>query len=142
VAKSPAVNTAPNHLRVALLTWEDAAVFEALHAGYMTAYLPVGPAEVSLVEQLTWLDWRRRRLQLGERALHMAQLEARTSDKRFDTLSRRACQMADVGRPQVSSVEAVRRSDAGDREADAAFDEMEETVREALALIDEHGAQA
>ena len=73
-------NTSKGHLRAALLGWESEEVFDQLEADWRSAYAPKGPAEESLVDQLIWIEWRRRRLSLGERALHMAQLHARTGN--------------------------------------------------------------
>ena len=75
-----AITTSPSgaHLRAALLPWESTGAFEHLADQWRAAYCPQGPAEAALVNQLIWIDWRRRRICLGERALHMAQLHART----------------------------------------------------------------
>lgn len=66
------------HLIRALLPWEAEADFIALLESWRTAYDPQGPAEKALVEQLVWIDWRRKRIVLGERALHLSQLHSRT----------------------------------------------------------------
>ena len=73
-------NTSKGHLRAALLGWESEEAFDQLEANWRSAYAPMGPAEEALVDQLIWIEWRRRRLSLGERALHMAQLHARTGN--------------------------------------------------------------
>ena len=76
---TPVLTNAPaHHLTQALLPWESEEDFLALHADWKAVYDPQGPAETALVDQLVWIDWRRRRLVLGERAVHMAQLHART----------------------------------------------------------------
>ena len=111
------LNAIPDHLRLALLPWESEADLESLFQDYQQAYAPVGPAESGLVEQLVWLDWRRRRLRLGERALHMASLDRNTSISRYDQLSRRALMLEDVTRPEVTSSGAIRSNDEADRES-------------------------
>ena len=76
----PALPNAPvRHMAQSLLPWESEKEFLALHEEWRAAYKPQGPAECALVDQLVWIDWRRRRLLLGERAVHMAQLHSRTS---------------------------------------------------------------
>ncbi len=64
----------------ALLPWEDPAEFRALHAAFHAEHRPRGATEVSLVDQLVWIEWRRRRLMLGERSAHMASLQERIGD--------------------------------------------------------------
>ncbi len=73
-----------------LLPWESQAEFRALHAAFHAEHQPKGATEVSLVDQLRWIEWRRRRLRLGERAAHMASLQERMGDeyKTRQTLSR------------------------------------------------------
>ena len=80
-------------VRTALLPWEDRDAFETLHADCVLVYLPTGPAESSLVEQQAWTDWRRRRLWLGERALHMVGVERATSGEEHDRLTWRAVRL-------------------------------------------------
>lgn len=62
-----------------LLPWEDADAFHALRLDWRIAYDPKGPAEEGLIDQLVWIEWRRRRLVLAERALHMGQADSRVS---------------------------------------------------------------
>lgn len=109
------LNAIPDHLRLALLPWESETDFQTLFQDYAQTYLPRGPAEAGLVEQLVWLDWRRRRLRLAERALHLASLDGRTSNSKYDQLSRRALLLEDVTRPEVSSSDAIRSNNEADR---------------------------
>lgn len=90
----------------ALLPWESPEAWTTLLDSYQSNYLPEGPSERMLVTQLAWIDWRRQRLLIGERALHMACLNQRTSDKQFDGLCKRAVLKADAGRPHIDSIEA------------------------------------
>ncbi|MEL6243987.1 MAG: hypothetical protein AAFR41_11810 [Pseudomonadota bacterium] len=70
----------------ALLPWESEETFAALHQAWRDHYGPQGPAEEGLIDQLVWIDWRRRRLVLAERALHMDNLDRRTSLRDDDGL--------------------------------------------------------
>lgn len=109
------VNAAPDHLLRGLLPWEDETDFETLYQSYIQEYSPKGPTERTLVNQLVWLDWRRRRLHLGERALHMASLSRAISSQDNDTLSRRALSVEGRGRIARSSSDCVEADD--DRDA-------------------------
>ena len=60
-----------------LLPWEERDAFRALHADFYAEYQPESATERSLVDQLVWIEWRRRRLMLGERSAHLASLNER-----------------------------------------------------------------
>lgn len=74
----------------ALLPWEEPKAFHALRAAFHRDHSPQGLTEASLVDQLIWLEWRRRRLIIGERAAHMAALQDRlgTEFKTTETVRR------------------------------------------------------
>ena len=124
---SPALLTnsePPAPFEQALLPWESPDAWRELLGGYTATYVPQGPAEASLVTQLAWADWRRRRLILGERALHMASLDRRTGNERFDSLSRRALAAAGGVRPELSSAGAIKSGDAEDATSEAEWATM------------------
>lgn len=123
----------------ALLPWEDADDFAALRQEYFLTYPLAGPAERHILEQLVWCDWRRRRLVLGERALHMASLQSRTSGENFDGLSRRALMLEGGTRPEISSSGAVKNDDAHDAESEADWSAMVDQAERADRLLDENG---
>ena len=72
IARPSPVSVLVNPYERGLLPWEDAAEFRALHSAFHAEHQPKGATEVSLVDQLAWIEWRRRRLMLGERAAHLA----------------------------------------------------------------------
>jgi hypothetical protein len=74
----------------ALLPWEEPQAFRMLRAAFHRDHRPQGSTETSLVDQLIWLEWRRRRLVVGERAAHMAALQDRlgTEFKTAETVRR------------------------------------------------------
>ena len=135
----PVLRAVPEHLRVGLLPWESEEDFEALFQDYVQTYPPRGPAEASLVEQLVWLDWRRRRLRLGERALHMASLERRASTSHPDRLSRRALLVEDASRHETSSAIAIRSSDQRDQHSHSEHANHLAAAEGAKRLLDERG---
>lgn len=136
---APMLKPVPEHLRVGLLPWESEEDFEALFQDYVQTYPPRGPAEASLVEQLVWLDWRRRRLRLGERALHMASLERRSSTSYPDQLSRRALLTKDASRHETPSAVAIRSSDQQDQNSHSENANHLVAAEEARRLIEEQG---
>lgn len=126
----------PSPYEVALLPWEDAAAFAVLREEYFGAHPPGGPAERHILEQLVWCDWRRRRLVLGERALHLAVLHQRSDNSGDDVVTQRA-NIMHGGRAEISSREALRAPAEEDAEvleearADTAMTEAAITVLEA-----------
>ena len=134
-------NTVPDHLAIGLLPWEDRAAFDTLFRDYVAEFVPAGPAETRLVEQLVWIDWRQRRLRLGERALHMANLDRNTSSERNDRLSRRALVHVDAGRPRTSSQAAIQTDDAADAGEVEDWEVRLEAAEQAHSLmLDKHQA--
>ncbi|MEO1474661.1 MAG: hypothetical protein AAFS03_12135 [Pseudomonadota bacterium] len=132
-------NGPPPYLTCGFPAWENADEFAELWQAYLWSHEPVGPAETGLVEQLVWLDWRRRRLRLGERALHMANLDRATSGDRNDRLTRRALALTDGRRPELSSAGAVRSDDEDDAGSAQSWQEMLEAAETAERLIDAQG---
>lgn len=128
-------NAAPDHLVIGLLPWEDRDEFDALYRDYCAEFAPAGPSETRLVEQLVWIDWRQRRLRIGERALHMATLDRNTSPERHDRLSRRALVHLDVSRPDTSSSKAVQSDDEEDAQETRDWEEMLDAAEQAQAIL-------
>ncbi len=129
----------PERLLRALLPWESPAAFCALHERYLRCHAPNGPDEHALVEQLVWLDWRRERLRLGERALHLASLERRTDLVQRDTLTRRALAGRVDQAGNVSSETALQTNPDDDVRDRANHSEDLRMTRDALARLDEGG---
>lgn len=126
----------PSPYETALLPWEDAEAFTQLREEYFAVYPPGGPTERHILEQIVWCDWRRRRLVLGERALHMASLESRTSEERRDGLSRRALAVSGGTRPEVSSAGAIKNDDDEDAETEKLWAGMVEQAEAAERLLE------
>ena len=53
------------YAREAVLPWEDAEEFAALHGSFVDELHPQGPLEEDAVREVTELHWRKRRLALG-----------------------------------------------------------------------------
>lgn len=129
----------PSPYETALLPWEDAEAFSQLREDYFIAYPPGCPAARHVLEQLVWCDWRRRRLVLGERALHMASLDNRTSGECRDSLSRRALAVSGGTRPEISSAGAIKNDDEDDAETEQMWAGMVEQAETAESLLEADG---
>ncbi len=53
-----------------VLPWEDGTEYQALLEALVAEHNPKGPTEEHLVEELAGIIWRKRRLRLGENAVH------------------------------------------------------------------------
>ena len=108
-------NTLPDHMLGALLPWEAKSDLHALFRRYVEHYRPSGPAEDELVERLTMIAFKRRRIALAERASHMATAQQRASIERADQVTRRAlCADPSRDRSHTCSLEALKTDDSAD----------------------------
>lgn len=130
-------NGPPAHLLCGLLDWESEADFRALFQSHMQTWCPAGPAEISLTEQLVWIEWRRRRLRIGERALHMSALDRATSRERHDALTRRALAVLGGTRPELSSAGAIQSDASADSASRAVWSDLVAAAQSAEAVLEE-----
>lgn len=143
ITRQPPVSLLVSEYERALLPWESQAEFRALHSAFHAEHRPKGATEVSLVDQLTWIEWRRRRLMLGERAAHLASLQERIGEdhKTRQTLSRAL--IGKDGRAEKDELaEALRHAPERDQPDvdDAAEDER--LTRKGIAVLEGGGAYA
>lgn len=131
----------PSSYALALLPWEDDEAFRLLREEYFAVHPPGSPAERHILEQLVWCDWRRRRLVLGERALHIASLHQRSDNTDNDSLTQRANVMYG-GRAEISSRDALHA--AAEADAPALEDAREDTAmtEAAVAILEANGRDA
>lgn len=124
----------------ALLPWESEADYRSLYDAFASDYAPQGATEQTLVARLVWIEWRRRRLALAERAVHMAALADRISSP-TRTLERAGVRASDA-RDRLDLKDIVSSSaddDAVEAERHAA--DRKATTR-ALAILERDGADA
>lgn len=123
-----------------LLPWELSAEFEQMCNAFQLEHAPQGATEQALVARLSWIEWRRRRLRLAERAAHMAGLAERLDDAQR-TLSRAGVRTRTV-RDRLDLGEVL----AGEPAADAGLRDRHTADRRAtaraLVVLDRGGANA
>lgn len=126
-----------------LLPWESPSEFRALYTAFHAEHQPKGATEVSLVDQLAWIEWRRRRLMLGERAAHMASLQERIADdyRTKQTLARAL--IGQEGRAEKDELaEALHHAPERDQtDVDDAIED-EQLTRKGIAVLASGGAYA
>ncbi len=132
-------NIPSSHFTNAILPWEDETEFLELLDNWRTIYMPQGPAEDSLIDQLVWIEWRRRRLISGERALHINQLHNCTGTgetySSCDLLTRRALVCQSERKRTFNSRTAISTTERDDKELDIFIKENLSRLKEALLIL-------
>ena len=119
--------------RYTVLPWEDADEYRALIAALVAEHAPQGPTEEHLVEELTGIFWRKRRLRLAELAVHRRELKDRLSP--YHETVKAALVHLDATDQSERVVDAIRAT-AADTEDDIADMEEDETMtKHALELL-------
>jgi hypothetical protein len=124
----------------ALLPWESAAAFEALRQAFEAEHAPEGATEAALVMRLVWIEWRRRRLALAERAAHMAGLAERLDES--ERLMARAGLRARAARERLDLSELVASAPGAEAELCRDHAADRKATARALAILERGGAQA
>jgi hypothetical protein len=123
-----------------LLPWESAAEFRTLRGAFEREHAPKGATEQALVARLAWIEWRRRRLALAERATHMAALAERLNAS-ARTLERAGVR-SKAARERIDIAEVVSAAPADEAREAARHDADRKSTQRALAILDRGGAGA
>ena len=101
--------------RYTILPWESQDEYQQLLAALIVEHAPQGPTEEHLVEEVAGVIWRKRRLRLGEAAIHRDRLK-RTFGEFSDTAESALAHLGEI--KEVESVaEALQATDADTAEA-------------------------
>jgi hypothetical protein len=73
--------------RYTILPWESREEYEALHLALMAEYVPKGPTEEHLVEEIAGIVWRKQRLRLAENASFRNKYRSKVSYDGSDTMA-------------------------------------------------------
>jgi hypothetical protein len=119
--------------RYTVLPWEDSDEYEALVASLVAEHQPQGPTEEHLVEELSGVLWRKRRLRLAEAAAHRRGLESSFSDYRQTAKAALAHITAADKSADVSEAVRITPSDTEEELRDLAEDET--VTQRALEIL-------
>jgi uncharacterized protein len=124
---------------VRVLRWEDPAEFDALRADFVGELRPETPIQRALVDDLSVITWRLRRLQLAEGAVHAAAMARviRASQEGPDETARAV--LVNLI-PNFAGQETARALSASAEETAKEFRDLEASVcslQEALNIIDD-----
>jgi len=120
----------------AVLPWEEAADYGALYEALVADFCPKEEAERLLVERLAWIAWRRRRIQLAERALHLAQVSEHVGSDDGRKLARQGLIDKDITVPAVNGKRALQTTPDEDSESATYNASEDEDLNKAIALLE------
>jgi hypothetical protein len=89
------------------LPWESQEAFLELRAALIEEHAPKGAAQLSLVDRLADIIWKRQRVRLAERALHLSSLRSSMDGYPDFQLGRKALVTSDVGKPSTEDRVAI-----------------------------------
>jgi hypothetical protein len=117
-----------------LLQWEDRGEFEALIGALLTEYLPIGPIEEHLVEELAAIVQRKNRFRLGEAAIHRRGLKGRLPAYRETVMAA----LAHLGetKPQETVSDALTATDEETADLQAVIDKEEAGVLRVVKILE------
>lgn len=74
------LHNSPNLAFESLLPWESQEAFLELRAALIEEHDPKGATQLSLVDRLADVIWKRHRIRLAERFLHLSSLSSSLGD--------------------------------------------------------------
>jgi hypothetical protein len=134
-------NRLPAVLEAALLPWEDPGELASLHGEFLGEHRPQAPTERHLLEQLVLLTWRKRRVAMAERALHMRNLRVNTCSS-MDPVVANALLIDTREETELTARVAVTTNDAEDQDWRAGIEEDRKAVQRAIDMLRKGGAAA
>jgi hypothetical protein len=115
-----------------VLPWENGEEYSTLLEALVAEHKPQGPTEEHLVEELTGVIWRKRRLRLGENAAHHRAL-MRATDPYQQTAK---AALIDVGDVEGDAVQdAIRAGEEQSREDCADLEDDQAMTEEAMRIL-------
>lgn len=139
---APLAPNTPPQAPVGLLPWESPEDFQALQDGLFGEHKPKGATECLLVERLVWLAWRRRRMVLAERSLHLSTLHRELSYSDGKDIAKRALLTGGIKRPTGEVRDAIA-TDSDDDAAQALWNTSEnEDISKAVAILEAGATKA
>jgi hypothetical protein len=127
---------APEAALDALLPWESREAFLALFDGLHAEYQPHGSSELSLVERLCWIIWKRQRIMLAERAAHLVEVSRHVGSSEGRTLARRALVASGVEHVAADVGDALKTLAQDDVEEGAYNDSEAQDLAKAVAILE------
>jgi hypothetical protein len=126
--------------RHTVLPWEDGEQYRMLLDALVAEHKPQGPTEEHLVEELAGIIWRKRRLRLGENAVHHRALK-RSTDPFRETAKAAVVHLSGDVKDHCTS-EAIIANEEQTAEDLADLESDQAMTEKALRLLDNPSASA
>jgi hypothetical protein len=120
--------------RYTVLPWESLEEYRQLLAALVNEHAPQGPTEEHLVEEIAGIIWRKRRLRMGEAAIHRDRLKG-TFSSFSDTAKSAVAHLGEIEHGE-SVADAIRATAADTAETMAEVDDTSATVTRAMEMLD------
>lgn len=120
----------------ALLPWESEQSFNDLQDQLYREYQPQSGSENALVDRLVDIVWKRQRLRLAERSLHLSELQHQSSLSDGRVLSRRALVTTNHNKPKVSIEDALCVNSQDDEAHLTYYAEENADLDKAIAILE------
>ena len=133
---APLAPNTPPQAPVGLLPWESPEDFQALQDGLFGDHKPKGATECLLVERLVWLAWRRRRMVLAERSLHLSTLHRELSYSDGKDIAKRALLTRGTKRPTWEVRDAIATDSDDDADQVSWNTSENEDISKAVAILE------
>lgn len=120
----------------ALLPWESDDAFLELRAALIEEHKPNGETQLSLVDRIADIIWKRQRIRLAERSLHLSSLHSSMGGHSDQWLGRVAFVTSDVMKPSSddrSAITTIAADDAGHAEY---YREELADLRKAISILE------
>ncbi len=97
----------PTGIVQALLPWESEEAFLELRAALIEEHAPNGATQLSMVDRLADIIWKRQRIRLAERSLHLSSLRSSMGGHSDQRLGRTALVTSNVMKPSTEDRAAI-----------------------------------
>ena len=101
------IQNLPAGAHQALLPWESEESFLELRAALIDEHSPEGATQVSLIDRIADIIWKRQRIRLAERSLHLSSLRSSMGGHSDHRLGRTALVTSDVIKPSTEDRAAI-----------------------------------
>jgi hypothetical protein len=103
----------------ALLPWESQEAFLELRSALIDEHAPIGATQLSLIDRIADIIWKRQRIRLAERSLHLSNLRSSMGGYSDRQIGKTALITSKVERPSTtdrSAITTVASDDKGHAE--------------------------
>ncbi|MCH9751497.1 MAG: hypothetical protein K0U61_04695 [Alphaproteobacteria bacterium] len=126
----------------ALLPWESDEAYAKLKAALIDEHQPAGPTQSALIDRLADIIWKRQRIRLAERSLHLSSLRSSLGSSSGRAIGYVALATVDVSRPSADDNSAITTIAPDDQAHAAYYSEEMADLEKAIAILEADSTSA